>query len=270
MCWFCDSVKIFIENLKKDLDEVLIGDRDLFTESYIENKRKEYKGLKADRRWIKDQLDNCSFNFYDVDINLAALRRIDKKICEIESSKIFKYIKEELIMAKKYREKPCNEVKAVQWTGKNISEVRNFTIKNRNGVEEQRSYLSSSSYSDNMPKLFIMEPDKDVEVSRNDYIVKGTDGEFYVCERNVFEAVYEEVKESMAHKAIAEREFTKRYHDIANLYERLAKDGIECSMTVDDKNDICTIYCHGVELADNSERINKSFEDVLEVEENDQ
>ena len=91
-------------------------------------------------------------------------------------------------MIKKYREKPCNEVEAVQWTGKNISEVRNFTIKNCNGVAEQRSYLSSSS-------LFIMEPDKDVEVSRNDYIVKGTDGEFYVCERNVFEAVYEEVKE---------------------------------------------------------------------------
>ena len=68
-------------------------------------------------------------------------------------------------MAKKYREKHCNEVEAVQWTGKNISEVRNFTIKNRNGVAEQRSYLSQSS-------LFIMEPDKDVEVSRNDYIVK--------------------------------------------------------------------------------------------------
>ncbi len=179
-------------------------------------------------------------------------------------------------MAKKYREKPCNEVEAVQWTGKNISEVRNFTIKNRNGVKEQRSYLSLSS-------LFIMEPDKDVEVSRNDYIVKGTDGEFYVCERNVFEAVYEEVKEPksvqsmiyehMASKAIAEREFTKRYRDIANLYERLAKGGIECSMTVDDKNGICTIYSHGIELADDSEakkkdgyRINKSFEDVLEEE----
>lgn len=55
-----------------------------------------------------------------------------------------------------------------------------------------------------------------------------------------------------------------------DLYERLAKGGIECSMTLDDKNSICTIYCYGVELADNSERINKSFEDVLEEEENDQ
>ena len=87
------------------------------------------------------------------------------------------------------------------------------------------------------------------------------------------EAVYEEVKEPksvqsmiyehMASKAIAEREFTKRYRDIANLYERLAKGGIECSMTIDDKNGICTIYSHGIELADDSERINKSFEDVL-------
>lgn len=182
-------------------------------------------------------------------------------------------------MAKKYREKPCNEVEAVQWTGKNISEVRNFTIKNCNGVAEQRSYLSLSSYSDGMPKLYIMEPDKDVEVSRNDYIVKGTDGEFYVCERNVFEAVYEEVKEPkslqfeiyehLASKAIAEREFTKRYRDIVNLYERLAKGGIECSITVDDKNGIYTIYSHGIELADDSERINKSSVNVFEEEEND-
>lgn len=42
-------------------------------------------------------------------------------------------------MAKKYREKPCNEVEAVQWTGKNISEVRNFTIKNRILKERENS-----------------------------------------------------------------------------------------------------------------------------------
>lgn len=167
-------------------------------------------------------------------------------------------------MAKKYREKPCNEVEAVQWTGKNISEVRNFTIKNCNGVAEQRSYLSLSSYSDGMPKLYIMEPDKDVEVSINDYIVKGTDGEFYVCERNVFEAVYEEVEEPkslqfeiyehLASKAAAEREFTKRYRDIVNLYERLAKGGVECSITVDDKNGIYTIYSHGRRVSELEEK----------------
>lgn len=90
-----EKLKRDVEDLKKDLDDILIGDRDLLTESYIENKRKTYKGLKADRRWLKDQLDNCSFDLYDVEINLAALRRIDKKISEIESSKIFKYIKED-------------------------------------------------------------------------------------------------------------------------------------------------------------------------------
>lgn len=78
------------------------------------------------------------------------------------------------------------------------------------------------------------------------------------------------IYEHMASKAIAERKFTKRYRDIANLYERLAKGGIECSMTVDDKNGICTIYSHGIELDDDSERINKPLEDVLEEGENDQ
>ena len=90
-----ERLKRDVEGLKKDLDDILIGDKDQLTESYIENKRKAYKGLKADRRWLKDLLDNCSFDLYDVEINLAALRRIDKKISEIESSKIFKYIKEE-------------------------------------------------------------------------------------------------------------------------------------------------------------------------------
>lgn len=90
-----ERLKRDVENLKKDLDNALVGDRDLLTESYIENKCKTYKDLKADRRWIKDQLDNCSFDLYDVEINLAALRRIDKKISEIENSKIFKYIKED-------------------------------------------------------------------------------------------------------------------------------------------------------------------------------
>ena len=90
-----EKLKRDVENLKKYHDDILIGDKDQLTESYIENKREAYKGLKADRRWLKDQLDNCSFDLYDVEINLAALRRIDKKISEIESSKIFKYIKED-------------------------------------------------------------------------------------------------------------------------------------------------------------------------------
>ena len=90
-----EKLKRGIEDLKKDLNDILIGDKDQLTESYIENKRKEYRRLIADRCGIRYKLDNCSFNLYDVNINSAALRRIDKKISEIESSKIFKYIKED-------------------------------------------------------------------------------------------------------------------------------------------------------------------------------
>lgn len=39
----------------------------------------------------------------------------------------------------------------------------------------------------------------------------------------------------------------KHHNDIVDLYERLAKGGIECSMTVDDKNGVCTVYCRGIE-----------------------
>lgn len=64
-----EGLKRDIEDLKKNLDDISIG--------------------------VKDQLDNCSFNLYDVNINLAELRRIEKKMSEIENSKIFKYIKED-------------------------------------------------------------------------------------------------------------------------------------------------------------------------------
>lgn len=172
-------------------------------------------------------------------------------------------------MVKKYREKPCNEVEAFQWDGENIDIAQYF-------IEKQHHHEVAAICG----QLWIKNSKNTVIAEESDYVVKGIDGEFYVCKQDVFEKVYEEVKEPksvqstiyehVVSKTIAEREFTKRYRDIANLYERLAKGGIECSMTVDDKNGIYSIYCHGVELADNSERINKSFEDTLEEEENDQ
>lgn len=196
MCLLCDNVKKFVNaniviyddttaNIIKQYSypdstvTLKITSGGYKGDSHILTGMLELKGLKYCPHCGKkiEGFDDC------------ASKENDKISCEIEK------LKRRIIMTKKYREKPCNEVEAIQWTGKNISEVRNFTIKNCNGVAEQRSYLSLSSCSDSMPKLFIMEPDKDVEVSINDYIVKGTDGEFYVCERNVFEAVYEEVEE---------------------------------------------------------------------------
>lgn len=43
------------------------------------------------------------------------------------------------------------------------------------------------------------------------------------------------------------KDLKKDHDDIVDLYERLAKGGIECSMTVDDENGIRTIYCRGIE-----------------------
>lgn len=155
-------------------------------------------------------------------------------------------------MAKKYREKPCNEVKAFQWDGENIDIAYHF-------IEKQYHHEVSVICG----RLWIKNSKNTVIAKKGDYIVKGTDGEFYVCEQDVFEKVYGEVKEP---KII----MVGMLQNIVNLYERLAKDGIECTMTVDDKNGICTIYSYGIELADDPERINKSFEDVLGEEENDQ
>lgn len=204
-------------------------------------------------------------------------------------------------MTKKYREKPCNEVEAFQWDGENIDIAHYF-------IEKQYHHEVSVICG----HLWIKNSKNAVIAKKGDYIVKGVDGEFYVCEQDVFEKVYEEVKEfelanelkkanakvdalekrisDMNHnseignvlehkyettlrfyKESQDRNDARRYYfSMLGLYERLAKGGIECTITLDDKNGICTIYSYGVELEDNSERVNKLFEDVLEEEENDQ
>ena len=81
-------------------------------------------------------------------------------------------------MIKKYVKKPVI-IEALQWTGENINEVRDFVgehlqFKHRSGV----------------PRIYIKTLEGDLHASVGDYIIKGVNGEFYPCKPDIFEQTY--------------------------------------------------------------------------------
>lgn len=82
-------------------------------------------------------------------------------------------------MNKKYKKKPVI-IEAIQWTGKNLSEIDNFIDRTVDNKETT---------------LVIHTLEGDMEASIGDYIIKGVNGEFYPCKPDIFDKTYEEVVE---------------------------------------------------------------------------
>lgn len=80
-------------------------------------------------------------------------------------------------MIKKYRKKPV-VIEAVQFTG-NFDEIEEFV----GGDAEYRPGVG----------LVVATLEGPLHASRNDWIIKGVQGEFYPCKPDIFEATYEEV-----------------------------------------------------------------------------
>ena len=78
-------------------------------------------------------------------------------------------------MINKYRKKPVI-IEAIQWNGKNLSEIDNFI----RGTVENKGTI-----------LIINTLEGDMEASINDYIIKGVNGEFYPCKPDIFDKTYE-------------------------------------------------------------------------------
>ena len=83
-------------------------------------------------------------------------------------------------MMKKYVKKLI-PIEAVQWTGDNFRELYDFA---RNDVY----------YQDGWIYVHALEGDIKMKNKVGDYLVKGISGEFYFCEKSIFEETYEEVK----------------------------------------------------------------------------
>lgn len=68
-------------------------------------------------------------------------------------------------------------VKACQWTGDNVKEIKDFVTP----IAEYLEY-------ENVIIIHTLEGDMKAEV--NDYIIKGVKGEFYPCKPDIFEETY--------------------------------------------------------------------------------
>ncbi len=79
----------------------------------------------------------------------------------------------------KYRKKPV-VIEAVQWTGKNITEVLDF-MDWRNAAHDAVSGLTIRTLEGSH------------HASPGDFIIKGVNGEFYPCKPEIFEKTYEKV-----------------------------------------------------------------------------
>ena len=75
----------------------------------------------------------------------------------------------------KYRKKPV-VIEAMQWDGKDLLELRGF-------VGDAMLIVPGA--------VMIRTLEGDLRVSRDDYIIKGVQGEFYPCKPDIFEKTYE-------------------------------------------------------------------------------
>lgn len=86
-----------------------------------------------------------------------------------------------------YKKKPV-VIKAIQWTGKNLREVIDFT-----GLHDSAKKWSWAEYEEVVKreglKIFTLEGP--LMASIGDYIIRGVAGEFYPCKPDIFEKTYE-------------------------------------------------------------------------------
>lgn len=87
----------------------------------------------------------------------------------------------------KYRKKPV-VIEAIQWNG-NTKEIINFCGDKCSYDVEDSAWKVGKGIPHE--KLVIHTLEGDMVASRNDYIIKGVNGEFYPCKPDIFEKTYD-------------------------------------------------------------------------------
>lgn len=83
---------------------------------------------------------------------------------------------------KKFRKKPV-VIEAIQWTGENVAEVAEFL-----GLSVRPFRIDTVNGTVEISTL-----EGTMTASKDDYIIKGVQGEFYPCKPDIFEQTYETV-----------------------------------------------------------------------------
>lgn len=101
-------------------------------------------------------------------------------------------------MPKKYRKKPVI-VEAVRHLPENTLEMYQFITNNPKATDTDIKNRGDNFYIDfcngacQLGDLIIKTLDGDMRCNLGDWIIKGVRGEFYPCNPDVFEKVYEEI-----------------------------------------------------------------------------
>ena len=90
----------------------------------------------------------------------------------------------------RYRKKPL-EIEAIQWTGNNTNQIKEFS-QNKVYIKEPLDFDGKS-----MGFLIIATGDARYTANIGDYIIKGINNEFYVCKNDIFHITYEVVEEDV-------------------------------------------------------------------------
>lgn len=91
----------------------------------------------------------------------------------------------------KYRKKPVI-VEAIQWTGLNLSEIKEFVGDDLKYDINDTAWRVGACAPHVDMTIHTLEGDHICTVG--DYIIKGVNGEFYPCKPDIFEKTYEKVK----------------------------------------------------------------------------
>jgi len=88
-------------------------------------------------------------------------------------------------MIKRYKKKPI-VIEAIQWVGDNLYDIRNWM-----GISTRsKAFISSEGEV----YLEIETLEGTMRAPIGSYIIKGVKGEFYPCDKEIFEETYEEVE----------------------------------------------------------------------------
>lgn len=91
---------------------------------------------------------------------------------------------------KKYIKKPV-EIEAVQWTGINPQEIKDFAGESANIEYYDGAYEAGAGPM--IATVTIHTLEGDMKANKGDYIIKGVKGEFYPCREDIFLQTYDAV-----------------------------------------------------------------------------
>ena len=94
----------------------------------------------------------------------------------------------------KFRKKPV-VIEAVQWTGDNSTEIKLFVGKELKTSIPPHQMEFDYTIPNEVYTIIIPTLEGDMKAIKTDWIIRGINGEFYPCKKDIFEKTYDEVAE---------------------------------------------------------------------------